>query len=81
MRCAKCGFMCCPILLCLGEFGVVYRGNLTKWGGAREQSLVAVKTLKGMCGVCGWHSIHEWLHCGCKGNQGVGVYFLYNLEV
>ena len=29
---------------CVGEFGVVYRGNLT----GREQSLIAIKTLKGM---------------------------------
>ena len=31
-----------------GEFGVVYRGNLTGWRAAREQGLVAVKTLKGI---------------------------------
>ena len=31
-----------------GEFGVVYRGNLTGWRVAREQGLVAVKTLKGV---------------------------------
>ena len=36
------------ILQSAGEFGVVYRGNLTGWRSHREQSLVAVKTLKGM---------------------------------
>ena len=35
-------------MTCLGEFGVVYRGNLTGWRAKREQNLVAVKTLKGM---------------------------------
>jgi c-mer proto-oncogene tyrosine kinase/anaplastic lymphoma kinase/receptor tyrosine kinase len=33
-----------------GEFGVVYRGNLTGWRAQREHSLVAVKTLKGVFG-------------------------------
>ena len=32
----------------VGEFGVVYRGQLTGWRAAGEQGLVAVKTLKGM---------------------------------
>ena len=34
-----------------GEFGVVYRGNLTSWGAERKQMLVAVKTLKGVWAV------------------------------
>ena len=32
----------------VGEFGIVYRGNLTGWRAKREQSLVAVKSLKGI---------------------------------
>ena len=30
-----------------GEFGVVYRGNLTGWSVHSEQNYVAIKTLKG----------------------------------
>ena len=33
-------------LLLLGEFGVVYRGQLTAWQGRTTAELVAVKTLK-----------------------------------
>lgn len=30
-----------------GEFGIVYRGQLTGWAGKKSTELVAVKTLKG----------------------------------
>ena len=36
-----------PCWSSIDEFGIVYRGNLTGWRAHREQSLVAVKTLKG----------------------------------
>ena len=34
-------------LILSGEFGVVYRGQLTGWGNSNSTELVAVKTLKG----------------------------------
>ena len=45
--------------VCVGEFGVVYRGNLTGWRG-KGQELVAIKTLKGnMLLHLGMHDMHD----------------------
>ena len=42
-----CVCMCVCVCVPAGEFGVVYRGNLTGWKNT-DQELVAVKTLKGI---------------------------------
>ena len=36
------------VLIATGEFGIVYRGNLSTMTTKGEQGLVAVKTLKGI---------------------------------
>ena len=38
----------------LGEFGVVYRGQLTGWAKGNSTELVAVKTLKGINSLTGY---------------------------
>ena len=44
---AKNGKINRGVFLLAGEFGVVYRGNLSGWSKNREHGVVAVKTLKG----------------------------------
>ena len=47
IRRSMCGIVCSLHLL-TGEFGVVYKGQLTKWRGRSQPLTVAVKTVKGI---------------------------------
>ena len=40
------------VFMCVGELGVVYRGNLKDWWTKGQLDLVAVKTLKGLHVLC-----------------------------